>query len=213
MMGHRGCRLSLTYPEILDMQVRAILQAAAAVSSANGPSPVPEIMVPLIASEQEIRAIANRIHTTAAAVESDLAAAGLPSLVEYRVGTMIELPRAALLAGDIAPHVSFVSFGTNDLTQMTFGFSRDDCRSFLDTYLEQDILPNDPFISIDQKGVGQLIRIAITALRAVNPLIKIGVCGEHAGDPKSIKFFKSLGVDYVSCSPSRIPVARLAAAQ
>jgi pyruvate,orthophosphate dikinase len=213
MMGHRGCRLSLTYPEILDMQVRAILQAAAAVSSANGPSPVPEIMVPLIASEQEIRAIANRIHTTAAAVESDLAAAGLPSLVEYRVGTMIELPRAALLAGDIAPHVSFVSFGTNDLTQMTFGFSRDDCRSFLDTYLEQDILPNDPFISIDQEGVGQLIRIAITALRAVNPLIKIGVCGEHAGDPKSIKFFKSLGVDYVSCSPSRIPVARLAAAQ
>jgi pyruvate,orthophosphate dikinase len=125
---------------------------------------------------------------------------------------MIELPRAALCAGQIAKHVSFVSFGTNDLTQMTFGFSRDDCRSFLDTYLEQNLLPSDPFATIDREGVGQLIKMAIPALRGVNPLIKIGVCGEHAGDPKSIEFFKSLGVDYVSCSPSRIPVARLACA-
>jgi pyruvate,orthophosphate dikinase len=133
-------------------------------------------------------------------------------MVEYRVGTMIELPRAALCAGQIAKHVSFVSFGTNDLTQMTFGFSRDDCRSYLDTYLEQNILPNDPFVSIDQEGVGQLIKMAIHALREADPDIKIGVCGEHAGDPRSIRFFKSLGVDYVSCSPSRIPAARLACA-
>jgi pyruvate,orthophosphate dikinase len=212
MMGHRGCRLSLTYPEILEMQVHAILQAAAVVSRETGESPVPEIMVPLIASEQEMRVIAQMIRDTAAAVESDLAEAGLPCIVEYRVGTMIELPRAALCAGEIAKHVSFVSFGTNDLTQMTFGFSRDDCRSFLDTYLEQNILPNDPFTTIDRDGVGQLIKMAITALREVNPLIKIGVCGEHAGDPKSIQFFKSVGVDYVSCSSSRIPVARLACA-
>jgi pyruvate,orthophosphate dikinase len=212
MMGHRGCRLSLTYPEILEMQVRAILQAAAAVSRTQGSFPVPEIMVPLIASEQEMSAIAQRIHATAAAVETDLAEAGLPCLLEYRVGAMIELPRAALCAGQIAKHVSFVSFGTNDLTQMTFGFSRDDCRSFLDTYLEQNLLPSDPFATIDREGVGQLIKMAIPALRGVNPLIKIGVCGEHAGDPKSIEFFKSLGVDYVSCSPSRIPVARLACA-
>ncbi len=212
MMGHRGCRLSLTYPEILEMQVAAILQAAAVVSRASGRSTVPEIMVPLIASEQEMRVVAQMIHDTAAAVQTDLAEAGLPCIVEYRVGTMIELPRAALCAGEIAQHVSFVSFGTNDLTQMTFGFSRDDCRSFLDTYLEQNILANDPFATIDQEGVGQLIKMAIHALREVNPLIKIGVCGEQAGDPASIRFFKSLGVDYVSCSPSRIPVARLACA-
>ncbi len=212
MMGHRGCRLSLTYPEILQMQVRAILQAAALVSRTECRLPPPEIMVPLIASEQEMRAIAQMIHHTAAAVESDLAEAGLPCLVPYRVGAMIELPRAALCAKEIAKHVSFVSFGTNDLTQMTFGFSRDDCRSFLDTYLQQNILPNDPFATIDQEGVGQLIKMAISALREVNPIIKIGVCGEHAGDPKSIDFFKSLGVDYVSCSPMRIPVARLACA-
>jgi pyruvate,orthophosphate dikinase len=212
MMGHRGCRLSLTYPEILEMQVRAILQAAAVVSRTQRTFPVPEIMVPLIASEREMSVIAQMIHDTAAAVEADLADAGLPCIVEYRVGTMIELPRAALCAREIAKHVSFVSFGTNDLTQMTFGFSRDDCRSFLDTYLEQSILPNDPFATIDQEGVGQLIKMAITALRDVNPLMKVGVCGEHAGDPKSISFFKSVGVDYVSCSPSRIPVARLACA-
>jgi len=212
MMGHRGCRLSLTYPEILEMQVRAILQAAAVVSRTDGIFAVPEIMVPLIASEQEVLAIAQMIQNTAAAVETGLAEAGLPCIVEYRLGTMIELPRAALCAGKIAKHVGFVSFGTNDLTQMTFGFSRDDCRSFLDNYLEQGILPNDPFVSIDQEGVGQLIKMAIASVREVNPLIKIGVCGEHAGDPGSIQFFKSLGVDYVSCSPSRIPVALLTCA-
>ena len=212
MMGHRGCRLSLTYPEILEMQVRAILQAAAAVCIAEGKSPIPEIMVPLIASEREMSAIARMIQNTASAVEADLAKAGHSCIVEYRLGTMIELPRAALCAGEIAKHVSFVSFGTNDLTQMTFGFSRDDCRSFLDTYLEQNILTNDPFATIDQEGVGRLIAMAVAALREVNPNIKIGVCGEHAGDPKSIQFFKSVGVDYVSCSYSRIPVARLACA-
>jgi len=212
MMGHRGCRLSLTYPEILEMQIRAILQAAATVSRTHGTLQIPEIMVPLVASEQEIATIADLIHATAAQVDRELVEAGLPCLDGYRVGTMIELPRAALCARAIAKHVSFVSFGTNDLTQMTFGFSRDDCRSFLNTYLEQKILAHDPFASIDEEGVGQLIKMAIAGLRSENPAIKIGVCGEHAGDPKSIKFFKSLGVDYVSCSSSRIPAARLACA-
>jgi pyruvate,orthophosphate dikinase len=212
MMGHRGCRLSLTYPEILQMQVRAILQAAAVVSRSAGQAICPEIMVPLVACEEEIRAVTQMIHETATAVEADMAAAGLPGVAHYRLGTMIELPRAALCAAAIAKHVSFVSFGTNDLTQMTFGFSRDDCRSFLDTYLEQNILRSDPFTTIDQEGVGRLMKMAIKAVREVDPFLKIGVCGEHAGDPRSIQFFKSLGVDYVSCSPSRIPVATLACA-
>ena len=207
MMGHRGCRLSLTYPEILEMQVRAILQAAANVTE-QGFSPAPEIMVPLVSSEQEMRVLAAMIHRTAGEV---LAARGQE--VRYKVGTMIELPRAALCAGQIARHVSFISFGTNDLTQMTYGFSRDDSRSYLDHYLEHGILQADPFVTIDQEGVGQLIRMAIERVRAVNPAIKIGVCGEHGGDPESIRFFASIGVDYVSCSPARLPVAQLATAQ
>jgi pyruvate, orthophosphate dikinase len=207
MMGHRGCRLSLTYPEILQMQVRAILQAAIAVA-AEGFDPHPEIMVPLVASEQEMRVLAALIHATA----SEIFIAE-NTRVDYKIGTMIELPRAAICAGPIAKHVSFVSFGTNDLTQMTYGFSRDDARSYLDSYIEQGIFTADPFITIDRDGVGELMRMAILHLRRVNPSIKIGVCGEHGGDPESIAFFQQLGVDYVSCSPSRLLVAQLAVAQ
>ena len=207
MMGHRGCRLSLTYPEILEMQVRAILQAALKVA-AEGLKPMPEIMVPLVASEQEMAVLARMIHSTAADVF-----AGSAEKIAYKVGTMIELPRAAICAGPISRHVDFMSFGTNDLTQMTFGFSRDDARNYLDSYLEQGILKVDPFVTVDPEGVGYLMKIAIAAVRKLNPAIKIGVCGEHAGDPESIHFFHSLGVDYVSCSPSRLRTAQLAAAQ
>ncbi len=207
MMGHRGCRLSLTYPEILHMQVRAILRAALNVAT-EGMNPAPEIMVPLVASEQEMHALATMIHATAAEVFTEAA-----RTVDYKIGTMIELPRAAVCAGPISKHVSFLSFGTNDLTQMTYGFSRDDARNYLDSYLEQGILKVDPFISIDREGVGQLMKMAIDSVRGLNPSIKIGVCGEHGGDPDSIEFFHALGVDYVSCSPARIRIAQLAAAQ
>jgi pyruvate, orthophosphate dikinase len=207
MMGHRGCRLLLTYPEILRMQVRAILQAAIAVSS-EGFEPHPEIMVPLVSSEQEMRVLANLIHGTASEL---FTAEG--TRVDYRIGTMIELPRAAVCAGPIAKHVSFISFGTNDLTQMTYGFSRDDASSYLGSYMEQGIFTDDPFMTIDRDGVGELMRMAIASVRRVDPSIKIGVCGEHGGDPESIAFFHTLGLDYVSCSPSRLLVARLAVAQ
>jgi pyruvate,orthophosphate dikinase len=207
MMGHRGCRLSLTYPEILQMQVRAILRAAVTVA-AEGLEPVPEIMVPLVASEEEMRVLAQMIHATAEEVF-----AGHSERVAYKVGTMIELPRAAICAGPISRHVSFISFGTNDLTQMTYGFSRDDSRNYLESYLQQGILKADPFTTIDQEGVGYLMEMAIKSVRLLNPSIKIGVCGEHGGDPESIRFFHSIGVDYVSCSPSRLRVAQLAAAQ
>ncbi len=207
MMGHRGCRLSLTYPEILEMQVRAILLAALRVRG-EGFDPLPEIMVPLVASEEEMRELANMIRSTAEQVELET---GLSC--PYRIGTMIELPRAAICASSIAQHVHFISFGTNDLTQMTYGFSRDDAPRYLDTYLQRGLLEADPFVTIDEKGVGQLIAMAIRSVRAVDPSIKIGVCGEHGGDSKSIQFFRKLGVDYVSCSPARIPVAQLAAAQ
>jgi len=207
MMGHRGCRLSVSYPEILQMQVQAILQAALTVQG-EGLCPRPEIMVPLVGSAEEIGWVRGKIDEVAARVFKDHAAS-----VRYLVGTMIELPRAALCAGAIAEHVSFVSFGTNDLTQMTFGFSRDDASSFLGTYLEQGLLKSDPFMTIDQPGVGTLMQMAINQLRNVNPQIKVGVCGEHGGDPVSIDFFASLGVDYVSCSPARVPVAQLAVAQ
>jgi len=207
MMGHRGCRLSLTYPEILRMQVRAIIQAALVVAN-EGFEPHPEIMVPLVSSEQEMRVLAGLIHSTASELFAERNAR-----VDYKIGTMIELPRAAVCAGPIAKHVSFISFGTNDLTQMTYGFSRDDARSYLDSYIQQGIFKTDPFITIDREGVGELMRMAISNVRDVNPTIKIGVCGEHGGDPESIGFFHSLGVDYVSCSPSRLLVARLAVAR
>ena len=207
MMGHRGCRLSISHPEILDMQVRAILQAALNVAS-EGHETVPEIMVPLVACAEEMAWLRQKIDAAAAAVFE-----AAERSILYRVGTMIELPRAALCAGSIAKYVDFVSFGTNDLTQMTFGFSRDDSSVFLERYLREGILEADPFVTIDQDGVGALIRIALTQLRAENPGIKVGICGEHGGDPASIEFFASLGVDYVSCSPIRIPIAQLAVAR
>jgi pyruvate,orthophosphate dikinase len=206
MMGHRGCRLSVTYPEILRMQVRAVLQAALKTEE-EGFAPAPAIMVPLIATEQEMRVLAELIHETAASVFREIG-----HDIPYTVGAMIELPRAAVCAGSIARHIDFISFGTNDLTQMTFGFSRDDARSFLGDYLSQGILTADPFVTIDRQGVGSLIEAAIGSARNANPGIKIGVCGEHGGDPDSIDFFNSLEVDYVSCSPARLPVAQLAAA-
>jgi pyruvate,orthophosphate dikinase len=207
MMGHRGCRLSISYPDILEMQVTAILQAAISVAS-EGYETIPEIMVPLVACAEEMSWLRQKIDATAATV---FEASGRTIL--YRVGAMIELPRAALCAGSIAKFIDFASFGTNDLTQMTFGFSRDDSSVFLERYLREGILKSDPFVTIDQEGVGALIRTALTQLRAENPRIKIGICGEHGGDPASIEFFASLGIDYVSCSPMRIPIAQLAVAR
>jgi pyruvate,orthophosphate dikinase len=207
MMGHRGCRLSLTHPELLRMQVRAILQAALKVAG-EGISSRPEIMVPLIASEQEMEVLAAMINVTATEVFAEHG-----SSIEFRIGTMIELPRAAICAAAIAKHVSFISFGTNDLTQMTYGFSRDDAHHYLKGYLERGLLKSDPFVTIDRDGVGFLIKMAVHEARTANPQIKIGVCGEHGGDPDSIRFFRSVGVDYVSCSPARLPIAQIAAAQ
>lgn len=207
MMGHRGCRLSITYPEILQMQVTAILQAALEVAS-EGHFPIPEIMVPLVACAEEVRHLRQCIDLTASEVFRKHG-----QRIEYRFGTMIELPRAAVCAGTFADQVDFVSFGTNDLTQMTFGFSRDDSGKYLDSYLEQGLLPVDPFITLDRDGVGALIEAAIRQLRMRNAKIKVGVCGEHGGDPDSITFFKSIGVDYISCSPARLSIAQLALAQ
>ncbi|HEX4022091.1 MAG TPA: pyruvate, phosphate dikinase [Acidobacteriaceae bacterium] len=207
MMGHRGCRLGITFPEIIAMQVKAALQAALAVQ-AKGIPVSPEIMVPLVACVEEIRCLRRVVDDAAAQVftqEQDT--------VDYKFGAMIELPRAAVCAASIATEVDFLSFGTNDLTQMTFGFSRDDARKFLDAYLDLGILKKDPFISVDREGVGALIQMAIQQARFAHSGIKIGVCGEHGGDPESIEFFQSIGVDYVSCSPARIPVAQLAAAR
>jgi pyruvate,orthophosphate dikinase len=207
MMGHRGCRLSISHPEILEMQVRAILQAALKVA-AEGFVPIPEIMVPLVASAEEMRWLRRRIDEVAAEVFANHG-----DSVDYSVGTMIELPRAAVCAGAIAQYASFASFGTNDLTQMTFGFSRDDASKYIDGYIEDGILKVDPFVTLDREGVGALIEMAIKQMRAVKPGIKIGVCGEHGGDPASIEFFASVGVDYVSCSPARLPIAQIAMAQ
>ena len=207
MMGHRGCRLGITYPEIIAMQTRAILRAAIVVQ-AEGIPVEPEIMIPLVSLVEEIRFLRKVIVATAEEVFAEE-----QESVTYRLGTMIELPRAAVCAGAIAREVDFLSFGTNDLTQMTFGFSRDDTRKYLDQYLELGILKDDPFLVLDQEGVGQLMQVAILNARQSNPSITIGVCGEHGGDPRSIEFFHSLGVDYVSASPARIPVAQLALAQ
>ncbi|HEV2275841.1 MAG TPA: putative PEP-binding protein, partial [Acidobacteriaceae bacterium] len=207
MMGHRGCRLSITYPEILEMQVQAILQAALNVA-AEGFTPIVEIMVPLVASAEEMQWLRRQIDEVAMEV---FVTQG--NRIDYTVGAMIELPRAALCAGAIAEHVSFVSFGTNDLTQMTFGFSRDDASKYLDSYMEKGIFRSDPFLTIDRAGVGSLIEMAIREMRARKPGIKIGVCGEHGGDSASIAFFASVGVDYISCSPARLPMAQLAMAQ
>ncbi len=208
MMGHRGCRLCITYPEIAEMQVRAIMEAAIAVQKTKSCKIVPEIMIPLVGDIKEFRYVAGIIRRTA---DQIIAEAGVQ--MKYLVGTMIEVPRAALTADKIAEEADFFSFGTNDLTQMTLGFSRDDAGAFLDDYYKKQIYDSDPFSRIDVDGVGQLIHMAVEKGRAVRPSIKLGVCGEHGGDPASVAFFHEAGVQYVSCSPFRVPIARLAAAQ
>ncbi|PWE17628.1 pyruvate, phosphate dikinase [Marinicauda salina] len=208
MLGHRGCRLGITYPEIYEMQARAIFEAQAQVEKETGIKPVAEVMIPLVAVARELEILKARIEAVARDVESETGKAP-----EYLIGTMIELPRAALRAGDIAAHAEFFSFGTNDLTQTTFGLSRDDAGKFLAAYLEAQIFDKDPFVSLDQEGVGDLIRIGVERGRASRSELKLGICGEHGGDPASIGFCEGVGLDYVSCSPYRVPVARLAAAQ
>jgi pyruvate,orthophosphate dikinase len=208
MLGHRGCRLGVTYPEIYEMQARAIFEAAVAVAKETGAAPVPEIMIPLVMVKRELDITRAQVDAVAAQVFAETG-----TTIEYLVGTMIELPRACLTADKIAEAADFFSFGTNDLTQTTFGLSRDDAGKFLPTYVEKNILPKDPFVSIDPEGVGALVEIAAQKGRSVKPGLKLGICGEHGGDPSSIQFCESVGLDYVSCSPYRVPVARLAAAQ
>jgi pyruvate,orthophosphate dikinase len=207
MLGHRGCRLGVTYPEIYEMQARAIFEAAVEVGK-TGAAPVPEIMIPLVGIKRELDITRAQIEKVAKAVFEETG-----TTIEYSVGTMIELPRAALTADSIAEAADFFSFGTNDLTQTVFGLSRDDAGKFLPSYVDQGILPKDPFVSIDVDGVGFLVRIAAEKGRSTKPGLKLGICGEHGGDPASITFCESVGLDYVSCSPYRVPVARLAAAQ
>jgi len=208
MLGHRGCRLGITFPEIYEMQARAIFEAAILVGAETGQPVVPEIMIPLVGTARELEITRAEVDRVARAVLE-----GAGATMEYQVGTMIELPRAALTADQIAAHADFFSFGTNDLTQTTFGLSRDDAGSFLPHYLEQEIWPKDPFVSIDVEGVGALVEIAAHKGRVRKPGLKLGICGEHGGDPASIHFCESIGLDYVSCSPFRVPIARLAAAQ
>ncbi|MFN3514166.1 MAG: pyruvate, phosphate dikinase [Phenylobacterium sp.] len=208
MLGHRGCRLGVSYPEIYEMQVRAIFEAACEMAESGKAAPIPEIMHPLVAKGEEMRFLRQLTDRTAQAVMKERG-----KTIEYQVGTMVELPRAALRAGDLAENAEFFSFGTNDLTQTTFGISRDDSGRFLNAYIEKGIFEKDPFVSLDQEGVGDLIRIAAERGRAARPNVKLGICGEHGGDPASIDFCEQIGLDYVSCSPFRVPIARLAAAQ
>ena len=203
MLGHRGCRLGITYPEIYEMQVEAIFEAAVNVR-AKGVNPLPEIMIPLVGAEREFSDLKAMVDRVAVAVEDT---------IEYLVGTMIEIPRAALLADQIAEQAEFFSFGTNDLTQLTFGYSRDDAGKFLPEYVAQGILADDPFQSLDQEGTGQLVRLGTERGRSTRATLKVGICGEHGGDPSSVGFCHEVGLDYVSCSPYRVPIARLAAAQ
>ena len=208
MLGHRGCRLGITFPEIYEMQARAIFEAACDVAEKSGEAPIPEVMIPLVATKRELeilRALVDRV------AEQVFAEKG--RRIEYLVGTMIELPRAALMAGEIAEEATFFSFGTNDLTQTTLGVSRDDAARFLNPYVEQGIYPRDPFVSLDIEGVGQLVELAAERGRKTRPDLKLGICGEHGGDPSSIAFCEKTGLDYVSASPYRVPIARLAAAQ
>ena len=209
MMGHRGCRLAVTYPEIAKMQTKAVIRAAINVQKAHADwTIVPEIMIPLIGDIKELKYVKKVVVETA---DAEIAAAGIE--LKYEVGTMIEIPRAALTADEIANEADFFCFGTNDLTQLTFGFSRDDAGKFLDAYYDAKIFENDPFAKIDQKGVGKLMETAIKLGKPVNPKLHIGICGEHGGDPSSVEFCHKIGLDYVSCSPFRVPIARLAAAQ
>jgi pyruvate,orthophosphate dikinase len=207
MLGHRGCRLGNTYPEITEMQARAIIEAALNLK-AKGVNALPEIMIPLIGTKKELEMQVNIVRTTADKVFEEKGAT-----IEYKVGTMIEIPRAAITADEVAEVAEFFSFGTNDLTQMTFGYSRDDIGSFLPIYLEKGLLDQDPFQVLDQDGVGQLVEMGTKKGRATNPELKVGICGEHGGEPQSVEFCDKVGLDYVSCSPFRVPIARLAAAQ
>jgi pyruvate, orthophosphate dikinase len=206
MLGHRGCRLGITYPEITRMQARAIFEAAAQVAK-KGPVK-PEIMIPLVGTVEELKRQKQIVLDVAQEVLGKQGGG-----VDFLVGTMIEVPRGALTADEIAKEAQFFSFGTNDLTQMGFGLSRDDAGRFLNYYIEHGIVEKDPFVSLDAAGVGQLVEIGVKKGRSVKPDLKIGVCGEHGGDPASIRFFHKVGLDYVSCSPYRVPIARLAAAQ
>ena len=208
MLGFRGCRIAIAYPEIAEMQARAIFEAAVEAGKRTGKPVVPEVMVPLIATKAELDIVKARIDAMAQAVMKETGVK-----LNYQVGTMIELPRAALMAGEIAQSAEFFSFGTNDLTQTTFGISRDDAASFLGIYTARGILPGDPFVSIDREGVGELVRIGVERGRKVRKNLKVGICGEHGGDPASVAFCHEVGLDYVSCSPFRVPIARLAAAQ
>jgi pyruvate,orthophosphate dikinase len=209
MMGHRGCRLAVTYPEIAKMQTSAVIRAAINVKK-NHPdwNIVPEIMIPLVGDVKELKFVKNVVVEKA---DAEIAAAGAD--LKYEVGTMIEIPRAALLADEIAGEADFFCFGTNDLTQMTYGFSRDDAGKFLDAYYDKKIFENDPFAKLDQSGVGKLMEMAIKLGKPVKPTLHVGICGEHGGDPTSVEFCNKIGLDYVSCSPFRVPIARLAAAQ
>ncbi len=209
MMGHRGCRLAVTYPEIAKMQTKAVIRAAINVQKKHPEWTVkPEIMIPLVCEVKELKFVKNVVVETA---DAEIAAAGVN--LEYEVGTMIEIPRAALTADEIATEADFFCFGTNDLTQMTFGFSRDDAGKFLNAYYDTKIFENDPFAKLDQNGVGKLMETAIKLGKPVNPKLHVGICGEHGGDPSSVEFCHKIGLDYVSCSPFRVPIARLAAAQ
>jgi pyruvate,orthophosphate dikinase len=208
MLGFRGCRIAIAYPEIAEMQARAIFEAAVEAGRLTRAPVVPEVMVPLIATKAEFDIVKARIDAMAEAVAKETNVR-----IKYQVGTMIELPRAALRAGEIAETAEFFSFGTNDLTQTVFGISRDDAASFLGIYTDKGILTVDPFVSIDREGVGELVRIATERGRKTRKNIKLGICGEHGGDPASVAFCVEIGLDYVSCSPYRVPIARLAAAQ
>ena len=209
MMGHRGCRLAVTYPEIARMQTRAVIRAAINVQKAHPDwKMVPEIMIPLVGEVKELAYVKKTVCQTA---DEEIKDAGVE--MTYKVGTMIEIPRAALTADEVAKEAEFFSFGTNDLTQMTFGFSRDDAGKFLNAYYEAKIYENDPFAKLDQNGVGKLIKIALELGKKTRPYLHCGICGEHGGDPSSVEFCHNVGLDYVSCSPFRVPIARLAAAQ
>jgi pyruvate,orthophosphate dikinase len=208
MLGHRGCRLGVSYPEIYEMQARAIFEGAIAIAKETGRAPVPEVMIPLVGTTRELEITRAQVEKIAKAVFEESG-----TTLDYSVGTMIELPRACILADQIAERADFFSFGTNDLTQTVFGLSRDDAGKFLPSYVEQGVLGKDPFVSLDVEGVGAMVRMAVEGGRRTKPGLKLGICGEHGGDPASIAFCEQVGLDYVSCSPYRVPVARLAAAQ
>ena len=208
MLGHRGCRLAITYPEIAQMQTRAIIEAAIEVKKEEGIDVKPEIMIPLIGSLEELTYIKEIVVKLA---DNIIKESGIE--LKYQYGTMIEIPRACIIADEIAKEAEFFSFGTNDLTQMAYGFSRDDAGKIIEEYLDKRLFEKDPFQAIDQRGVGKLMEMAVKLGRKQKPQLKLGICGEHGGEPTSIEFCHKLGLDYVSCSPFRVPIARLSAAQ